>query len=225
MIKYFLVMEVNLDNSIAQKEVELKSFLAKMDTCKEQFVKATADFASIAIKNIAIEYTGRFSEHCLSMTEEKRSEFTKAVFLLVQGNETASRIEFANKGLWWHLEPHLYDSIDKYTQVADKYPEIIDCAVRRVLGRLGVVLEKYGFRVTASGKTGTFFEFWFERPVITAEAIPTYPHLLAWSENMQQIIRQYNSYYQQALKCFKDLKELTDEKKKQQALSMWNNTS
>ena len=81
-------------------------------------------------------------------------------------------------------------------------------------GHLGIILEDYGFRVTASGKTSTFFEFWFERPVITEAAIPSYPHLLTWTENMQYFIQQYDTYYRPALKCFKELKELTDEKKK-----------
>jgi hypothetical protein len=216
-------MEVNLDDSIAQKEAELKNLRTKMDQCKEQFIKATADFASITIKNIAMEYTGRFSEHCLSMTEEKRSEFTKAVLELVQKSDVITRNEFSKQGLWWHLEPHLYDSSEKYTQIDDKYPEIIDRTVRRILGHLGIILERYGFRVTACGRTSTFYEFWFERPIISEDAIPSYPHLLTWSESMQQIMQQYNTYYQPALKCFKDLKDLTDEKRKQQALSMWSN--
>jgi hypothetical protein len=215
-------MSNNLDNLIAEKEAEFSAFRSKMDVCREQFIKESANFASVSFKNIAKEYTARFCEHCLRMQEEKRLDFKNAVIQLVQDSEAITRIELGRRGLWWHLEPYLFESSEKYKIVAEKYPDIVDRSVRRILGHLGIILENYGFRVTASGKTSTFFEFWFERPVITEAAIPSYPHLLTWTENMRNIIQQYDTYYRPALKCFKNLKDLTDEKKKNQALTLWN---
>lgn len=70
------------------------------------------------------------------MKEEKRLEFKNAVIQLVEDSEAITRIELGKRGLWWHLEPYLYESIDKYKQVADKYPDIADHSVRRILWAL-----------------------------------------------------------------------------------------
>jgi len=134
------------------------------------------------------------------------------------------KAEFDNPALWWHLEPHLHDSIERYLQVADKYPEVLDRAVRRVLGHLGIVLEKFGFPVTASGYTGTYYEFWFDHPVDTLETVPCYPHLLSWTDEMQDIIRQYNARYVEAMKLYYEIQQLKDEKKRQKALTRWDVT-
>ena len=76
--------------------------------------------------------------------------------MLASLSETPRKLvksELENPALWWHQSPRQLDPIDLYLQVADKYPEILDRAVRHVLGRLGLILEKYGFNVCASGNT------------------------------------------------------------------------
>ena len=124
--------------------------------------------------------------------------------------------------MWWHQKPHLHDFIDQYKQIADKYPEILDCAVRHALGHLGLVLEEFRFNVTASGNTGTFREFWFEHSSGSYQTIPYFPHLLEWTEEMQDTIREYNDQFTEAITLYNEIQKLKEEKKRQQALKRWD---
>ena len=142
---------------------------------------------------------------------------------LIQSSEKIVRAELEKSALWWHQRPRLHDSIGQYLQVADKYPEILDRAVRHVLGRLGLILEEYKFNVSASGNAGSYGEFWFDHPSgDDSTSDPYYPHLLKWSEKMQETIRDYNEQYLKAIAVFDEIQKLKEEKKRQQAMNRWD---
>jgi predicted DNA binding CopG/RHH family protein len=218
-------MSEKIDSLIERKEAELLPLRSRMEELRGQFTKETVDFASKWYRKTAKDYITKYPEVTLSMSEEKIAAMKDRTNELVKSAERLVKAEFDNAALWWHLEPHLHDSIDRYLQVADKYPEVLDRAVRRVLGHLGVVLEKFGFPVTASGYTGTYHEFWFEHPVVgTREIVPCYPHLLSWTDEMQGIIRQYNALYVEAIGLYNNIQRLKEEKKRQEALTRWDFT-
>jgi hypothetical protein len=141
---------------------------------------------------------------------------------LVKNAEKIVRDEFDNPALWWHQKPNLHDSIDQYKQVADKYSEVLDHAVRHILGHLGMVLEEYGFHVTTSSNMGAYKEFWFEHPIGGEQTVPCYPHLLGWSEEMQDIIREYDAQFTKAIMLYNEIQQLKEEKKRQEALTRWD---
>ena len=138
------------------------------------------------------------------------------------GHRKNSAAELEQPELWWHLRPRLHDSIDQYLQVGDKPPEILDRSVRHVLGRLGLIFEDYKFNVSARGISVSYKEFWFEHPSgDESVSVPLYPHLLAWSQKMQDSIRNYNMEYVEANAIFVEVQKLKQEKKRQQAMSRW----
>jgi hypothetical protein len=193
-----------------------------MEELKEQFSKEIVDFASKWFRKTAKDYITKYPEVILSMNEAKIAGLKRRLNDLVEDSERMTKAELNNPALWWHLDPHLHESVERYLQVADKYPEVLDRAVRRILGRLGVLLEEFGFRVTASGNTSTFYEFWFERPIGTHGATPCYPHLLLWTEAMQNIVRLYNAQYVPALRLYNEIRQLMEEKQRQEALTLWD---
>jgi hypothetical protein len=215
-------MGEDIDNLIGQMEQELAPYLDRMELLKAQFSNQTIAFASDWYKKTAKEYVAKYPDVALKMSEEKIGRMKLEINNLVANTEKIVKEEYGRPTLWWHERPHLHDAIDQYLQVADKYPELVDRAVRRVLGHLGLVLEDYKFNVTGRGVTSTFKEFWFERPIITDKAVPCYPHLLRWTPEMQETIRLYNDQYTQAVGIFTEICELKDEKRKQQALNRWN---
>ncbi len=214
-------MSEEVDALIERKEAELSPLLIRMDELKRQFTKQTAVFASEWFRKTAKEYITKNPEVALSLTEEKIASMKANVNELVRSAERAVQAELDNPALWWHLDPHIHESIERYRQVADKFPEVLDRAVRRVLGRLGVVLEKFGFRVTVSGYTGTYFEFWFERAG-SRGITPLYPHLLGWTEPMQESIRQYDVQFVEASEIYDQIQRLKSQKKRQDALTRWD---
>jgi predicted DNA binding CopG/RHH family protein len=216
-------MSKEIDGLIKRKETELSPLRSHMEELKGQFTEETVDFASKWFWKTAKDYVTKYTEVTLSLTQEKIAAMKARVNELVENAEKIVKAVFDDPALWWHQEPHLHESIDRYLQVADKYPEVLDSAVRRALGYLGVVLEQFGFRVTASGNQSTYYyEFWFERSPGTHETVPCYPHLLSWTDQMQDTIREYNAQYVEARRLYNEIHQLKEEKKKQEALTLWD---
>jgi hypothetical protein len=212
-----------IDKIIQKKEAVLSPFLSNMDELKKRFVNETVTFAADWYDKTAKKYVTKYPEITLSLSEEKIAAMKIKVNELVRKTEKTVKTELDDPKLWWHQQPDFQTSVDQYIQVADKYPQIIDGAVRHALGCLGIILEEFGFHVTANGKAGAFQEFWFDHPRGNEyETKPYYPHLLKWSNEMEDTLRIYDSKYVDALALFKQIHELKEEKKRQKALTRWD---
>jgi len=215
-------MSEETDILIERKEAELLPLRSRMEELKTEFTKETVDFAFKWYRKTAKEYITKYPEITLNMSEEKIANMKAKVNALVKNTEKIVQREFDNPALWWHQKPNLHDPIDKYKQVADKYSEVLDHAVRHILGHLGMVLEEFGFNVTTRGNTGRYQEFWFEQSIGGKQTVPCYPHLLSWSEEMQDIIREYDAQFTQAIALYGEIQQLKEEKKRQEALTRWD---
>jgi hypothetical protein len=221
----FRSMSKEIDELIKRKEAELLPLRSRMEELKGQFVEETVNFAGEWYEKTARNYITKYPDVTLSMTPQKIAAMKAKVNELVRNAEKIVRGELDNPALWWHQEPHLHDSIDRYEQVADKYPEVLDVAVRHALGHLGFVLEEFGFHVTASGNQSTYyFEFWFEHIEGTRETVSCYPHLLSWTHEMEETVRQYNAQYVEAIKVYNEIQQLKEEKKRREAIKLWDLT-
>ncbi len=217
-----LNLSEDIDVLIERKETELSPFCQRMEELKREFIEETVSFASEWYKKTTKEYVSKYPEVTLDMKEEKIAQMKAQVNKLILDAEKIVSKELEKPGLWWHQTPHLHDSSAQYLQVADKYPEILDRAVRQVLGRLGLILEEYKFNVTASRKN-SYGEFWFDHPSGDESTFnPYYPHLLKWSEKMQETIRNYNEQYVTAIVIFEEIQKLKEQKKRQQAMNRWD---
>ena len=217
-------MTEDLDLLIRQKEAELMPLCAQMEELRLEFIGETARFATDWYKNTIKQYVAKYPEVILNMQEEQVGRMKAEVNTLVERAERLVDEEFSKPALWWHMSPELYYSIDAYKQVSDKYPEIVDDAVRRVLGRLGVILEGHGFNVTTSRSIGAYPEFWFNLPSDedSAKSVPCYPHLLKWSQQMQDIIQSYNGKFEVAILLHNEIKILKEKSKKELAKARWD---
>ena len=216
-------MVEGLDMQIQRKEAEFALYLKRMEALREVFIEETVRFASEWYRKTVKEYVVKYPQVLLSLKEHQAAEMKAQVNQLVRDTEKTVKTEFDNPQLWWHLKPRLHESIKLYLQIDDKPPEILDRAVRHVLGRLGLILEEYKFNVSASGNTGSYTEFWFNHPSGAESTVkPSYPHLLKWSEKMQDTIRRYNGQYTKAMAIFGEIQKLKEDKKKQQALNRWD---
>jgi hypothetical protein len=216
-------MSEDIDALIERKETELSSLRQHMEELKAEFIKETITFASEWYKKTTKEYIAKYPEVTLGMKEEKIASMKAQVNELIQSTEKKVRLELEKSDLWWHLHPLMHESLYVYLQVDDKYPEIFDRAVRHVLGRLGLILEAFKFNVSASGNSGSYEEFWFERTQGgDSTSNPYYPHLLIWSVKMQETIQDYNTKYLASMAIFGEIQKLTQEKKRRQAMNRWD---
>jgi hypothetical protein len=212
-----------IDEIIQKKEAVLSPLLSSMENLKNEFIKETVTFAVDWYGKTAKKYVSKYPEITLSLSEEKIASMKIKVSGLVRETEKTVKAELGDSKLWWHQQPDFQTSIEQYIQVADKYPEIINRAVRHALGYLGVILEEFNFHVIASGNSGSYQEFWFDHPVGNEYTTkPYYPHLLKWSNEMEDTLGYYNSKFIEALALFKEIHELKEEKKRRKALTRWD---
>ena len=213
-----------LDLAIQQKEEQLLPLNLRMSELKDQFIKETSRFAIAWYPKTAKQYIAKYPNIMLGLSEEQVTRMKTEIDSLTMDGPKKVREVLDNPVLWWHLNLNTNSSIERYTQLASKYPEALDQAVRQALGPLGLILEEFKFHVSTNRNRGTFDEFWFAEAIGRQETVPSYPHLLTWSDDMEDTIRQYNSAYTKAMKIFHEIQLLKDEKKKLQALTRWDNT-
>ena len=128
-------MSDEIDVLIERKESELLHLRIRMEELKKEFTEQTADLTHEWYRKTAKQYIAKNPEITLKMSEEKIANMKAKVNELVKNTEKIVCSELATPELWWHQKPHLHDSINQYKQIADKYPEILDRAVRRILGQ------------------------------------------------------------------------------------------
>lgn len=211
-----------LDSTIQKKEKELFLFISRMENLRREFAQQTIDFAIEWYRKTVKTYITKYPEITLKMKEEKIHKMKTKVNELVGNVNRIVNDELSNPELWWHQRPNLEDAVDLYTQVSDKHPEILDRAVRHILGHLGIVLEEFGFNVATQATSGTYPEFWFDNQEDKNNYAPYFPHLLKWAKDMQYTIVKYNTQYTMALQLFKELQELKEQKQKLQASARWD---
>jgi len=215
-------MSEEIDVLIERKESELLPFRSHMEELRVEFIKETIRFSAEWYKKTAQAYITKYPEIILSKSEGKIAEMKAKVNDLVRDTERIVKNDLDDPALWWHQKPHLHDPIDQYKQVADRYPETLDRAIRYALGRLGIILEEFGFPVNASAKIGSYQEFWFDQPIGRGQPTPCYPHLLKWTKEMEDSIKEYDAQYTQAIALYNEIQKLKEEKRRQQALSRWD---
>jgi hypothetical protein len=207
---------------IERKEAELMPYRSRMEELKIAFINEIIRFTADWYRKTMKEYVMKYPEATLSMSAEKIGFMKYKINELVKNTEKIVRSELDNPDLWWHQKPDSHAAVDQYKQIGDRYPAILDRAMRHVLGYLGVILEEWRFHVNASGNTGTYQEFWFEHPLGSLQSVPYYPHLLRWTEEMQDIIREYDDQFSNAIILSSEIEQLKGEKKKKEALSLWD---
>jgi len=220
----------DFDSLIRGKERELRPYISRMEELRLQFIDELVAFAAQMFDTLARRYVVRYPEVTLGMGKENLASMKALVVGLQRKAPKIVTNVLSDPGIWWHLAPSLHDTsqyeILGNSFVGNRFPEKIDKAVRRVLGELGKVLEQFGFSVVTrvpQEKGGE--EFWFLVPENGLSAPePYYPHMLVWSEEMQNTIQKYNSQYKNALVIYVEIVKLRDEQKRQQASKLWDST-
>jgi predicted DNA binding CopG/RHH family protein len=225
-----LVNEQDLDNKITEKEAELTKLRDQMEHYRLQFIKDTGLFAKSWFEETAKNYVVRHPEITMSMSEEKLAQMKNMVNELIENAQKIVNDALSRQGIWWNLKPKKNESFSSYEQLGDesvgnKFPASVDRPVRRALGKLGVVLEKFGYKVTVNeSNVWAYPEFWFETIEEEGSVVPCFPHLLVWSEAMQSTLQQYDALFRSAIVLFNEIEKLKGEKKKQEISQRWDST-
>jgi hypothetical protein len=227
---YSVLSAEALDELILQRERELSPFRSRMEELRLQFVNEFTEFAEKWFEEIARQYVVKYPEITLSLGKERLAAMKACVVSLQREAAKIVKTVMSDPKIWWHMEPSLHDT-SQYEQLGNKdvgnrFPAKVDKPVRRVLGELGKILGDFGYKVTTQiSQRSAFPEFWFSPPEAgSVEALPFYPHLLVWSEEMQFTLQKYNDQYKKAYDIYLEVEKLKEEKKKHQASQLWDST-
>jgi hypothetical protein len=222
-------MSEDLDLIIRVDEEKLQPLLKQMETLRLQFIVDTTKFAAKWYMKTVKEYITKYPEVTLNMSDENLAEMKAKVNQLTENADLIVNRALSNPKVWWNLEPQLHDAFSQYEQlgndqIGNKYPQKVDTPIRYALGELGKVLEQFGFNVaTKKFSKDNYPEFWYsceENNELKVQ--PYYPHLLTWSQEMQETLQKYNKLFTQAIKISNEIQILKEEKKKRKAASRWD---
>ena len=221
----------DLDVLIQKKERELRPLRWRMEQLQIQFINQFTQFAIGWYQKTAKEYVTKYPETTLNLSRESIGNMKAKVNNLQNAANEIVKNALSNPNVWWHLEPQLHDSFSQYEQlgndrIGNKFPEKVDKPIRQALGELGTVLEQFGFNVsTKPAMRASYPEFWFYYPQGEGKpSKPFFPHLLDWSREMQQTLEGYNGFFKKGIELFNEIQRLKEERKKQQALDLWDST-
>jgi hypothetical protein len=216
----------NIDSVISSEQEKIEKYKTEMQTVRQQFIKATGAYFAIWYNLTARQYIIGGSQNTLSLGKDKLMQFKTKLKDLNDNSEKCANDFLSADSLWWHLSPNAGKiSASAYSQYGSKVPEIIDHPIRKGLGRLGVLLEEYGYNVTT--KAGNYedeISVWNNKNVgpYSNNPVPFYPDSLDWSADMKDLMKKYNEIYKQAYEAYSNIKRLQQLKLAKQATNLWD---
>jgi hypothetical protein len=219
-------MTESINTSIANLQKQLEVNKLEMEEIRKQFIEASAVFIANWYNLTAKNYVFKDSQNTLRLGRDKLfSMKLKLKSLMDDSNKVAN--EFLDEhSLWWHFAPKMENNnISPYLQCGNKCPEIIDKPIRKALGKLGLILEEYGYSVnTKGGNSGDDISLWNNKNVspYPTDPVPYYPDSCDWSKEMRDIMKTYDEIYKKAYSAFSGIKLLNHSKISKQAADLWD---
>jgi hypothetical protein len=216
----------NIDTSITYEQKELDLRKVEMESLRQQFIKASAVFFAQWYNVTTKHYVCKNSQNTLRLGKDKLSFMKIKLKILMDDADKIAREVFSDRSLWWHLAPKDEDGCaSPYLQYGNNCPVIIDKPIRKALGKLGVILEEYGYAVTTKGAgSDDELSVWNDKNVnpYPINPMPYYPDSIEWSKELKDIIKKYNEIYRQAYAAKSAIKRLQQSKSDKQAIDLWN---
>jgi hypothetical protein len=211
----------SIDN--LQKQLELNKL--EMEEIRKQFIEASAVFIANWYSLTAKNHVLKDAQNTLRLGRDKLSSMKIKLRSLVDDSKKIANEFLDEHSLWWHLAPKIENNnASPYLQCGHKCPEIIDKPIRKALGKLGIILEEYGYNVNTKGGNGDDVSVWNNKNIspYPTNPVPYYPDNCDWSKEMRDIMRSYDENYKKAYSAFSGIKLLNQSKLDKQAVDLWN---
>ena len=217
-------MTKDFDNLIKLKTAELDSLKPQMEEVRKQFIKDSTRFIRKWYEKTSQGYVETGSDVTLKLGKAKLSQMKAKVLELMQNAEAIANEMFSNAELWWHLMEN--DELS-YSFYGNAPPKMLDEAIRLALGKLGTILEEFGYSVTTKptggiGELGVWCEWDSTGRFHPPDARPYYPYHQPWPEAMRNTLKKYDELCAQAKKVRAEINSLHIEKKKEAAKNLWD---
>lgn len=208
-------MSHHYDKEIKEAENQLKSAIARMKVIQKEFMAQCVTYIKSWYVDITKQKVTSASKLTKQLGIEKLSQMKAEVSRLQEQSPEIINDFINDVNLWWHLKEN--------DQLETTFKEDISKALRLAAGKLGPVLEKYGYITTNPSEPGywrEWDEFGINRP---ANPRPYYPYPLDWTDNMRTLVDEYQELIREAIQYRDELKKLKAEKAQMEVEDLWKN--
>ena len=197
-----------------------------MEATRQLFIKATVAFSAIWFNSTTRHYIVSDSQNTISLGKNQLAQF-KARLKDLTDNAQKNVADFLlPDSLWYHLsQDNRHNYLSAYSQNGINSPEIIAQPIRKGLGKLGVLLEEYGYNVaTKAGSYDDKVSIWNNKNVspYPTYPIPYYPNSLDWSTDMKVLMKKYDTLCKLSIEANSNIKRLQNSKIEKQAADLWD---
>jgi hypothetical protein len=211
----------NFDQRIAAKEGELNSAVAQLEAIRKQFLPIVAQVAvewwtATARREVETDPTTE------KLSDEQISSLKADVQLLC--SDAALHVEefFSGSKTWWHLQnplvAHTHGLEYFYHVMGNRGPDQLDKPLRGVLGKLGPLLEKYGYLQRDASLRRTYGNAWRD----PSSSKPHYPFSLDWPKPLTPLVDRYQTQLKAAQELVTDIASIRREQKEAAAGKRWD---
>ena len=218
-------MAEEFDAQIAAKQRELEAYKLDLEAIKQQFIKDSSAFIGNWYDETAKNFVISESANTLKIGKESLSQMKLKVSELRANAENIATETLSNPSLWWHSNPEnkvlLCNSYEQYG--INRMPEIFDKPLRMALGRLGAILEEYGFNVTMKPSHNNSRISWLDLStyLYSQPPVPYYPLGFDCNNEMLVTLKSYDKIFKRAFSAYHEIERLQQEKQKHQASDLW----
>lgn len=211
-------MTKDFDSLILKAKEEKENTLKQMESIKEQFILECIKFSQEWVQNQAKSQVKANADLANDLGIEKLKELKEEVNNLIDEMSSLIRQYLNKEELWWHTnEDEGYYFIEQY-KIPDKYEK----QIRYAFGELGIILSKYGIVKVSSDGSKDDYKIWAERKQYGGYGKPMYPYSIEVSKSMIDIMNRYIEKIKEAQEKNKEIKRLTEEKKKSDISELWD---
>ena len=219
-------MTESVDTSIANLQKQLELNKLEMEEIRKRFIEASAVFIANWYNTTAKNHVFKDPQNTLRLGRDKLSSMKIKLKSLMDDSKKIADEFLDERSLWWHFAPKIENNNNSlYLQSGNKCPEIIDKPIRKALGKLGLILEEYGYNInTKGGNSGDDVSVWNNKNVspYPSNPVPYYPDSCDWSKEMRDLLKNYNEIYKKAYSAFSDINLLKQSKIDRQAADLWD---
>jgi hypothetical protein len=216
----------NIDVAISNEQEKLAKYQIEMQTVRQSFMKATIVFFTNWYESSARHYVTSESQNTISLGKEKLVELKVKLKDITDNAEKYVNEFLSADSLWWQSSLKDGDNfVSPYSQYGSKCPEIIDHPIRKGLGKLGVLLEEYGYNVaTKAGSYDDEVSVWNNKNVspYPSNPVPYFPDSLEWSSDMKVLMKRYDELCKQAHEAISNIKRFEQSKIDKLAADLWD---
>lgn len=197
-----------------------------MENLRQQFIQETSTFAANWYNQTSLFYITKYQQITANLDAKKIGQMKIKVNHIINISNLTIKKELSKPNIWWNQDPKHIMSLNEYSQlgnklVGKKYPKTIDHHIRVALGELGVILEEFGYNICTRKKI-LGREFWFQDIDGQGyQTCPYFPHLLEWSEEMEDTLMQYNDLFKRAIVLQNEIQNVNEERKRLELINSW----